>query len=92
MESAPLMPNLPPWLHKEPTYPFQSVCMDFCQAVGKRYGVLVDCVSNFPIIWKVEKENTAAVIHRVSSLFGIPEVLTTDGGKEFQSEKVQDML
>ena len=91
-ESAPSLPNLPPWPTTAPKYPFQMICMDMCHLAGRRYGVMVDRYSNFPMIWEAEKHECSDILHQVCSQFGIPEVLTSDGGLEFSSRKMKDML
>ena len=40
-ECQPSNPNLPPKLIEEPLYPFQDICIDYCNYAGHKYGVMV---------------------------------------------------
>ena len=91
MESAPSLSLLPPCPPMRPEYPFQSICIDYCHYAGHRYGVMVDCF-NWPCIWKVKTQSAAEWLTSFCMQFGIPEEVSTDGGLEFTSGAMAELL
>ena len=91
-ESQPSNPNLPPVAIKEPAYPFQDICIDYCQYAGFKYGVMVDRYSGWPAVWLARDRTFSEWLIEFCTLFGIPEIISTDGGPEFHSNEVQEIL
>ena len=57
-----------------------------CTYMGINYLVFVDRYSNWPIVFLKENGRAADLIHclrHISTTFGTPEELTTDGGPQF---------
>ena len=92
MESAPSHSPLPPHPPIRPEYPFQSVCIDYCFHAGHKYGVMVDRYSNWPCIWKASKKSAVEWLTSFCAMFGIPEELCSDGGPEFTSNAMQELM
>ena len=83
---------MPPQPLTHPEYPFQSIVADFMSYRGHRYGVMADRFSNWPAIWKVSDESATEWLTKFCTRFGIPEELSTDGGPEFTSNAMAELL
>ena len=69
--------------------------MDFCYHAGRSYLMWVDCYSDWPIIAPMDKATTAHLIVVCIEIFGqaaVPDVLWTNGGPQFTSRVLQDLL
>ena len=76
-------PDLPP-------YPFHTLCADFFSYAGKTYLIIVDKYSNWISIMKPTRDDSASVIKLLRQFFmiyGVCEVLSTDGAKVFTSRE-----
>ena len=90
-KSNPMQP--PPEIHP-PDYPFQQVCCDYFTYANHDYVVLVDRYSNWPMVFRSES-GAQGLIKRLREAFvtfGIPEVLTSDGGPQFKSHLTDAFL
>ena len=92
MESAPSQSQLPPRPLMRPEYPFQAICIDYCHYAGHRYGVMIDRFSNWPCVWKAKTQSAAEWLNSFCMQFGIPEEVSTDGGPEFTSGEMAELL
>ena len=92
MESAPSNSALPPRPPVRPEYPFQSICIDYCFHAGHKYGVMVDRFSNWPCVWKASKKSVVEWLTSFCARFGIPEEISSDGGPEFTSGAMQELM
>ena len=75
-----------------PEYPFQSICIDYCHYAGHKYGVMVDRFSNWPCLWKAKLTLVAEWLNSFCMQFGIPVEITTDGGPEFTSSTLAELM
>ena len=91
-ECQPSNPNLPPKLIEEPLYPFQDICVDYFNYAGHKYGVMVCRFSGWPAVWKANDTSFSNWLRTFCSMFGIPEIISTDGGPEFMSGEVKTLL
>ncbi|CAC5399530.1 unnamed protein product [Mytilus coruscus] len=88
---APSQPSAPPTPLVHPIYPFQCWCADFFHYKGVNDLVVVDRYSNCPII---ERANNGAqglidCLRRTFVTYGIPDELSSDGGREFNASTRQ---
>lgn len=91
---APSQPNAPPTPPIAPVYPFQCICADYFTYTGVNYLVMVDRYSNWPIVERAHSGSNGLVnsLRRCFVTFGIPDELSSDGGKEFTATLTQDFL
>ena len=79
-----------------PQRPFQEVAMDFAYLAGHNFLITVDCCTDWPEIIQMGKDMTAKkTIEATRNLFcrtAAPDVLWSDGGPQFTSEKFQSFL
>ena len=91
---SPSQPCPPPTPPEMPTYPFQSICADFCHYAGSYYIVVVDRYSNWPIVEKSAggAKGLITCLRRIFVTYGISNELTSDGGPEFSSSETKKFL
>ena len=91
---APSQPNLPPVQDEEKIeYPFQHICMDHMTLNNSTYGVYVDRYSGWPGIYQGDAgEDVIDILSTICETYGVPETVTTDGGKNYTSKKVEQFL
>ena len=90
---APSQSNLPPVEQEIPVYPFQHVCMDHFSLNGKTYGIVVDRFTGWPCIYVGDASVDACqVIAKLSEDYGIPETISTDGGSNYTSQRMESFL
>ena len=90
---APSQPNLPPIDPIIPEYPFQHICMDHFILNNHSYGVFVDRFTNWPGVYIGDSsKDVCNVLARISEDYGIPETVSTDGGRNYTSEKVKTFM
>merc|ERR1712015_465741 len=77
---------------EEPEYPFQDICIDYCSYAGVRYGVMVDRYSMWLAVWRARDRSFSEWLTEFCTIFGIPKVISTDGGPEFLSNEVKGIL
>ena len=85
--------------HKEPMivsqlpdYPWQKVGSDLFEFKGHSYIVLVDYFSRFLEVIKLTATTTSAIISIMKAVFsrhGIPELLISDNGPQYQSHEMK---
>ena len=74
-----------------PSYPFQVICADFFVHNGKNYLIIVDKYSNWLSILKLKRDdssNVIAVLRQYFVVFGICEIIATDGALQFTSQEM----
>ena len=92
--NAPSQAAMPPTTPEQPEYPFQHICADFFHHDGAAYLVLVDWYSGWPIVSPATNgaKGLAHILRDTFATFGIPSTLTTDGGPEFTSTTIRELL
>ncbi len=77
-----------------PEFPFQCICADYFVFKGKRYLVIVDRYSNWPIIRKAGgcAQGLIKCLREEFTTYGIAEELSSDGGTEFTAIETQRFL
>lgn len=91
---APSQAALPPIPPAKCEYPFQCICADYFQHIGKHYLVIVDRYSNWPIV-NISKNGAKGLVDILRTTFatyGIPDELSSDGGPEFVSSTTTNFL
>ena len=53
---------------------------------------MIDCFSNWPCVWKAKTQSVAEWLTSFCMQFGIPEEVSTDGGPEFTSGEMAELL
>ena len=87
MQNAPAVAHLHPWLW--PSRPWAQVHIDFAGPfLNRMFLIIVDTHSKWPEV--VEMKTTTAVqtiveLHKVFSVYGIPEQIVSDNGPQFVS-------
>ena len=74
-----------------PQYPFQVICADFMDWSGHTYLVIVDKYSNWLSVFKLPKDDTCNLIQCLRdyfAVFGVAEVLCSDGATVFTSQEM----
>ena len=96
---APSQPHLPARMPEIPSTPFESVFADFFMERGFHYLVAGDRLSGWVEVYQSKPGSpSAGASGLVASLrklflnFGIPEILSSDGGPEFTASETQDFL
>ena len=86
------MPAIAP---PKPDYPMQLISSDYFYYAGKKYLVIVDRYSGWPVI-KLCKDETAeelvCALREFFCTFGAPEQLASDGGSVYTSFTLQTFL
>ena len=74
---------MPPITPETPEYPFQHICSDYFELGGHSFCVIVDRFSGWFNIshGKGGAERIVPVFAKLFQDMGVPETLTTDGGK-----------
>jgi len=82
-----------------PSYPWQKVSSDLFDYKGKKYLLVSDQYSKFPIIRKlgsaVGSTTSPVVINHLKSIFsehGIPAQLLSDGGPQYSSREFEEFV
>ena len=95
-DHLPSHPREPIISKPRPQRPFQEVAMDFAYFAGHNFLITVDCCTDWPEIIQMGKYMTAKkTIEAIRKLFcrtAAPDVLWSDGGPQFTSEKFQSFL
>ncbi|XP_011701249.1 PREDICTED: uncharacterized protein K02A2.6-like [Wasmannia auropunctata] len=76
-----------------PNRPWQKVAVDLCERSGKHYLVMVDYFSRYPEVIYLRSTTAAHVINKMEDIFGrhgIPEVVRSDNGPQFDSQEYRD--
>ena len=72
-----------------PTYPWQKVGADLFELKGANYLLVVDYYSRYPELVKLSSTTSPSIVKALKGIFarhGIPEVLRSDNGPQFDSE------
>ena len=86
--SAPSNPAMPPNLPVAPQYPFQSIVCDFFTVSGQTYAAMADRYSNWLSILQLKRDTSQELVTALRnyfSVFGIAELLSSDGASIFTS-------
>ena len=89
--TEPLMPTaLPQW-------PFQAICMDFCQVGPSAYLACADRYSGWLIIYHIKASGSKlaqlkSICREIFSTYGAPEEVSTDGDTIIMSREFQEFL
>ena len=76
-----------------PKYPWEKVATDLFQHNGSTYLLAVDYFSRYPEVIKLNSTTSQAVISSLKSIFshhGIPTVLVSDNGPQFDSRDMKE--
>lgn len=87
LKAAPMIAS------KLPDYPWQKIGTDLFQLKGVTYLLLVDYFSRYPEIHKLKTTNSSEVIKVMKTVFarfGIPEIVLSDNGPQYASQKFRD--
>ncbi|MPC45919.1 hypothetical protein E2C01_039625 [Portunus trituberculatus] len=94
--NTPAAPVEPLMLTPPPIYPFQLAVVDLFQLSGEVYAADVDRLTSWLEVEHFPTSSTSTllipIIRRWFRRFGIPEVLSYDGGTNFVSEEVRAFL
>ena len=89
--NAPSNPSEPPNPEPDlPLYPFHTICADFFSHEGKTYLTVVDKYSNWINVMKLQKDdsrNLIMALRQYFTVYGVCEVLATDGATVFTLRK-----
>ena len=85
---------MPPVDAPQPEYPFQMLCTNYFSLHSKRYLVVVDRYTNWPMVFTSNQGSIGLVnnLRDIFSTFGIPEEVTSDGGPEYTADHTQSFL
>ena len=92
---APSNPATPPFPVIQPSYPFSDLCADFFQYSGKSYLATADRYSNWLSIFQLARDDSANIIRTfrdLSSCWGVPLTITTDGASVFTSKELKEWM
>ena len=90
----PIKTTLQSW--PKPAGPWQRIHMDFAGPFnGKMYLIIVDAFSKYPEIFEMNSTNATATISKMQTLiahYGIPEIIVSDNGTQFQSHQFKNFV
>ena len=69
------MGNVPRQLVEEPFYPFQMIAADFIVVKGMEFLVIVNCCSNYTIVYRLPSLSSAGVVGVMKNIFNTFGVL-----------------
>ena len=75
-----------------PTYPWEKVATDLFELQGKHYLLLVDYFSRYPEVIRLTSTTSASVISVMKSVFsrlGIPNIIVSDNGPQYDSAEMK---
>ena len=97
--SAPSQPRSEPVESLIPTVPFEMIVADYFQTAGHYYLVVGDRLSDWTETMKIKVGTDEAGanglingLRRLWGTFGVPEVITSDGGPEFSAHATKEFL
>ena len=93
----PSQPSAPPINLPQPEYPFQQIVSDYFQEQGHHYLVIADRFSGWPTVLFCGGSTSSSkmlidTLKTYFSTYGIPEELSTDGGKTYMAYETQKFL
>ena len=77
-----------------PDYPWQVVGSDFMELKGHRYLIVMDYYSRYPEVIGLQSTTAEHVVRAFQTIFarhGIPEVLRSDNGPQYQSQAMEEL-
>ena len=86
-------PPEPMWERELPSNPWEKLASDLFELRGKKYILVADYYSKFPIIRKISSESTECIISHLKNIFaeyGIANELYTDNGPCYSSVEFQN--
>ena len=96
IRNAPSQSRLPPAPYTAPSTPFEKVVADYCKSFGQHYLIFADRLSGWVDIFKAPPgspqagaEGLMCCLRNVFAVFGVPEELSSDGGKEFTAHETE---
>ena len=98
-KNAPSQPLMPPKEISLPLTPFEHVFADFFCFAGHHYLIVGDKFSGWSEVFSAPDGSSGAgarglikSLRHMFSLFGVPTILSSDGGPEFASKLTRDFL
>ena len=93
-ETSPSQSPEPPITPETPEYPFQHFCSDFFSLKGHNFCLVVDKFSNWVQVFtgKGGAHNLISLLGQCFHSFGLPETLTSDGGREYIAGNTKEFL
>ena len=95
-DELPSLPKEPMIQRAQPDRPFQHLAVDFAQYNGLNYLIMVDSYTDWPSIQVMHRDITAkSLISALRDYFArtaIPDVVFSDGGPQFTSQKFANFL
>ena len=98
-KTAPSQAATPPAALDTPSTPSESVFADFCDYGGCHYLVIGDRLSGWMDIYKTPPgtpysgaTGLIACLRQMFTTFGVPEILSSDGGPEFTASETSNFL
>ena len=98
-KNAPSQAALPAMIPDIPSTPFESIFADFFQEEGYHFLVVGDRLSNWVEVYsspvgtaKAGSNGLVAHLRKMFATFGVPEILSSDGGPEFTATATKDFL
>ena len=98
-KNAPSQPWLPPYDWEVPSTPFESIFADYFDLSGHHYLLTGDRLSGWVEVFCARPGSKQSGAHGLIpqlrlffATFGVPEVLSSDGGPEFKSSATSDFL
>jgi transposase InsO family protein len=79
--------------HETPSYPWQVISSDLFTWDDKEYLVMVDHLSRFFEVFRLQNTKGTDVIIRMKETFarlGIPEKVISDNGPQYASQELRD--
>ena len=70
----------------------EDICIDFAQAHGRRFGIMVDRYSGWATIWSCKGTTLCQWLREHMKMFGMPRTISTDRGTEFMAADFQAMM
>ena len=87
-------PKLPIMQPELPTRPWEKLGSDIFEFKGRKYLMIVDYYSRFPVIRLLSDISAATICNNFTSVFaeyGLPSEIVTDFGSQYTSDKFKDI-
>ena len=96
IKNAPSQAKLDPIQPKVPTTPFECVVADYFDFKSMHYLVIADRLSGWSESYRIRPHSGSRglliLLKQFFGTFGVPEELSSDGGKEFIADVTQDFF
>ena len=86
-QREPLIP------HELPNYPWQKIGSDLFMDQGKTYLIVTDYYSGYPEVMQLQTITSRAIVTSIKTIFarfGIPEVLISDNGPQYDCREFKE--